>query len=276
MILGAQAHAGGPGPSVRITWPLEGEGFSTEIIKIQTETTDSDASIAEVQFFAGTNFIGKATNAPFNILWHLPITNCNDRFLTLTAAAIDSVGAKATSAPVEISRSCTQPEVNYVEIVAPADGSLFAEPGAFVFSADYLAGWGTARIQFLVGTNSAGVVYTTLSATAPPSSVTVSNLAEGEYRLSARDIQLGGPPAPTRSIRVVKLGLQYPSLTTNGRFQSQILTAFPGTQTIIQASANLRDWVSLSTNYPSSNAFIFTESAPATNAARFYRAVLPP
>jgi len=78
------------------------------------------------------------------------------------------------------------------------------------------------------------------------------------------------------NIRVVNLGVQLPRLTLDGRFQFDIVTSYPGRQTVIQASENLLDWVPISTNQPSSNTFTFTESSPATNFHRFYRAFLPP
>ena len=77
------------------------------------------------------------------------------------------------------------------------------------------------------------------------------------------------------NIRVVDLGLQSPRLTSTGRLQFDIVTSYPGRQTIIQASENLLDWIPISTNQPTSNTFTFTESSPATNAHRFYRVFLP-
>ena len=65
-------------------------------------------------------------------------------------------------------------------------------------------------------------------------------------------------------------------ITQEGRVQFEAVTSFPGRQTMIQASRNLLDWVPVSTNQPSSNTFTFTDPSPATNAQRFYRALVPP
>jgi hypothetical protein len=78
-----------------------------------------------------------------------------------------------------------------------------------------------------------------------------------------------------RTIRVVKLGIQLPRVAATGRLQFDVLTSFPGRQTIIQTSFNLSDWTAISTNQPPTNSFTFTESSPATNSHRFYRVVLP-
>jgi hypothetical protein len=45
----------------------------------------------------------------------------------------------------------------------------------------------------------------------------------------------------------------------------------------VETSSNLVDWVAVSTNYyPSNGIFTFTEAAPASSAARFYRSILLP
>ena len=83
-------------------------------------------------------------------------------------------------------------------------------------------------------------------------------------------------PNKSINIRVANLGVQSPRLALEGRFQFDIVTSYPGRQTVIQASENLLDWVPISTNQPSSNTFTFTDSSPATNSHRFYRVRVPP
>jgi hypothetical protein len=136
---------------------------------------------------------------------------------------------------------------------------------------------GGASLEFFLGTNSVGVVDTQVSATAPPVSVTLSNLLEGEYKLLLQDRgnSICSCFRMTNTIRVVQLGVQSPSLTPDGRFQFEVITSYPGRETVIQASRNLLDWIPLSTNRPSSNTFTFAESSPATNSHRFYRVRVP-
>ena len=121
------------------------------------------------------------------------------------------------------------------------------------------------------------LLFATLGAA---SIVTVTNLAEGEHKLTVRYRGLDGTLCScvlkTNTVRVVKLGFQSPYLTPDGRIQFQVVTSFPGRQTMIQASPNLLDWVPVSTNQPSSNTFTFSDPNPATNAQRFYRALVPP
>src|SRR2546428_13764022 len=58
-------------PQVSIVWPTNGSEFSSEVFKIKANAAAANGSIAEVQFFAETNFIGKVTNPPFNIVWQV-------------------------------------------------------------------------------------------------------------------------------------------------------------------------------------------------------------
>lgn len=202
----------------------------------------------------------------------------------MKAVAIDDSGARSESNPVRVHYVIGAPPRPVLVIVSPSNGAIFAAPATFVFSAEVLAS--TAQdagpVEFFIGTNSVGLVDAgaLLTATTPPSSVTVSNLLEGEYKLTVRFRGGDGLFCPcnliTNTIRVVKLGMQLPRLTADGRFQVEVLTSFPGKETIIEASSNLVNWFPISTNQPLSSAFTFTESSPATKSQRFYRVSLPP
>jgi hypothetical protein len=62
-------------------------------------------------------------------------------------------------------------------------------------------------------------------------------------------------------------------VVTNGVFQVNVSMPSPYYSTIIQASTNLMNWVSVYTNTPP---FTFTNSMVTTLPSRFYRAVLGP
>lgn len=271
-------------PKVSVVWPRQGDAFSfNTCIKIKAEASDADGSMVQVRFFANTNLIGIATNAPFNVLWDVKRREAPYGTWMLKAVVVDSHGATNESAPVTITYYTGGPPEPVVEIVSPRDGALFAELAAFVISAEVLASVGdTGPVEYFAGTNSVGIFdqVTNLSATTPPSSITVSNLAEGEYPLAVRYLGINGCPTcplhPTRSIRVVKLGVQLPTVTPDGRMQFEVVTSFPDRPTIIEASPNLRDWTSISTNPPSGKTFIYTDSSPGSDARRFYRIRLLP
>ena len=270
-------------PEVSILWPREWDGFSLgTLIKIKADATDSDGSIAQVQFYAETNLIGVVTNPPFNVMWYVDVRGAAYTW-SLKAVAFDNLGAKSESAPVTVYFYTGGPTRPVLEIIAPRHGAYFPAPATFAFTAELLASIGDAGpAEFFVGTNSVGLVDQggTLSATTPPSTVTVSNLLEGQYQLTVRDLGLSGVICTcnliTNTIHVVKLGVQSPTVTPDGRIKFEVVTSFPGKPTIIQASSNLLDWLPISTNRPSSSTFVFTDPSPATNSQHFYRALVPP
>ncbi len=269
-------------PVVTILWPQRGVSFSGGILaKIKASATNFDDSLAQVQFLAGTNLIGMVSNAPFNLLWQV-LQPCKSCTFNLMVRAVDNLGAVKEAGPVPVYYYTGGPPEPIVEIVSARDGSIFAAPASFVYSAEVLASSGDAGpVEFFVGTNSVGLAHqnTPLAATTPPSSITVSNLQEGEYGLTVRYRGGNGDYCRciliTNTIRVVKLALHLPSLTPDGRIQFEVVTSFSGIQTIVQASSNFGDWIPVSTNTPSSNSFTFTEATPATNAQRFYRVLVP-
>lgn len=84
---------------VRITSPTYGETFKTgETIELSAEATSPDSRIVSVEFFNGTQSLGKSTATPFSCKW----TPENAGEYYLTAKATDSENKTATSAAVLI------------------------------------------------------------------------------------------------------------------------------------------------------------------------------
>ncbi len=82
-------------PTVAFTSPSEGAslGVSTTYT-LNASAADADGTIAKVQFFEGTVFLGEDVVAPFTYSWTAPNTPGT---YTLSAVATDNLGA--TSAP---------------------------------------------------------------------------------------------------------------------------------------------------------------------------------
>jgi regulation of enolase protein 1 (concanavalin A-like superfamily) len=67
-------------------------------VLLTADASDTDGTIARVEFFNGNTLLGEATSAPFSFTWqYVPAGNH-----TLTARATDDVGASTESAPVHI------------------------------------------------------------------------------------------------------------------------------------------------------------------------------
>lgn len=250
--------------------------------KIKAEASSSGASITNVEFLVDqTNSVGIVTNPPFTHVWNGVITNSiYDDFIVLTAVARDSAGMSATSAPVTV-YLVLGPPYSILDLTSPTNGTVFATSDSIQLSAELLASpCATGPEEFFVGTNWVGILNTNGSNEAftdstPLFSLTVSNLAEGDYEIGVRYLGLGYCTCGTASIRVVKLGLMSPRFGIDRKFTFQVVTSFAGREHEIEVSTNLLNWTAASTNQPSVSSFTFADSSPPTGFARFYRVSVP-
>lgn len=87
-------------PSVSLTSPADNQTFpAPAVIPLDALASDSDGTIARVEFFAGASSLGVATAPPYSLVW----SNVAAGTYSLTAAATDDQGATAYSAPVQVS-----------------------------------------------------------------------------------------------------------------------------------------------------------------------------
>ena len=86
-------------PSVNITSPLNDEVFiERDDVTIEADASDSDGTVAKVEFFQGDTKIGEDTSAPFSITWE----NVAKGSYTITAKATDDIGLSTTSESINI------------------------------------------------------------------------------------------------------------------------------------------------------------------------------
>lgn len=273
------------GNGILIVWPTNNASFGVgTIVKIKADVTEPESSILRVQFFAGTNLLGTVTNAPFNIIWqvdHNPASHWSAGFWDLKTVVEDKSGAINESAIVHVGFSL-DPQIPVVPISTPTNGTMLPEGVHFLFGAEVLASAGdSGPVEFFLGTNSLGILQQEgpLSATNLPFSVVVSNLVEGQYDLSVRFRGLNdlfcSCQRITNIIRIVRLGIRSAILADDGSLQFEVVTSFPGTQTIIQSSTNLLNWTSISTNIPTGNFFNLTNTT-AFAGVHWFRASIAP
>ncbi|MBI5387486.1 MAG: lamin tail domain-containing protein [Verrucomicrobia bacterium] len=84
-----------PGNNATVVVPTNGLGTN---VLITATAADADGSISNVQFFAGTTFLGEDATSPYSINW----TNYALGAVALRAVATDNQGGLGTSAPVNI------------------------------------------------------------------------------------------------------------------------------------------------------------------------------
>lgn len=86
-------------PTVSITSPSNGASFTAPAnLTINATASDSDGSIASVQFFQGSTLLGTDTSSPYSFTW----SNVAAGSYSLTARATDNAGAVTTSAAMSI------------------------------------------------------------------------------------------------------------------------------------------------------------------------------
>jgi probable HAF family extracellular repeat protein len=89
-------------PTVSITSPANGSTFTVPTNIVVTATaSDTDGIVSQVDFYAGTLWIGSDQSNPYSITW----SNALAGVFPLTALAIDDLGGTTTSAEVYITNT---------------------------------------------------------------------------------------------------------------------------------------------------------------------------
>jgi regulation of enolase protein 1 (concanavalin A-like superfamily) len=93
-------------PAAALTAPASGATYiAPATVTLTASATDSDGSIAKVDFYAGATLLGTATASPWTITW----SNVAAGTYNLTAVATDNAGATGTSAAVSITVTDASP-----------------------------------------------------------------------------------------------------------------------------------------------------------------------
>ena len=99
-------------PSVTITNPIDGAILSSSAnLTIRASANDTDGSVTNVQFFDGLVSLGNDPTSPYSITARLALGAH-----TLTAVASDNLGARTTSAPVQVTMARYLPAITNGEI----------------------------------------------------------------------------------------------------------------------------------------------------------------
>ena len=116
-------------PAVNITAPSNNATFTAPaIVTINANATDTDGTIAKVEFFQGAVKLGEDLTNPYSFTW----SNVNTGNYTLTAKATDNENAVTTSSAITITVQNAAPSV---AITSPASGSSFTAPASINITA---------------------------------------------------------------------------------------------------------------------------------------------
>ncbi|WP_074407874.1 Ig-like domain-containing protein [Aquimarina megaterium] len=173
---------GGPGgnvsPTVNITAPANNSTFAEgATIAITANASDSDGTIAKVEFYNGTTKLGEDTTSPYEYSW----SNVPAGSYTITARATDNGNASTTSSAVSVSvgnSTNTPPTVN---ITSPNNNDSFTAGVSIAITANASDSDGTiSKVEFYNGTIKLG------EDTSSPYGYTISNASAGDYTLTAK------------------------------------------------------------------------------------------
>ena len=161
-------------PSVSMTAPANNSSYTAPAaINLAASATDTDGTIAKVEFYQGASRLATVTAAPYTYAW----TNVAGGTYVLTAKATDDKGAVSTSAVVNV--KVNKPPI--ISITAPANNAVIVLPATVTISATASDADGTvSKVDFyrdgiLLGSD------TTL-----PYSYAWANPAAGTYVLTAK------------------------------------------------------------------------------------------
>jgi hypothetical protein len=176
-------------PAVQLTSPVNNSSYVAPAnVPLAATASDTDGTIAKVEFYADTTLVGTDTTAPFQFSW--PAATAGQ--YSVTARAYDDKGASTVSTPVAVRvisaptvvatpstvsvrqgtsatvdvTLATQPQSTVAVSVARTSGSadLTATPAQLTFTT---ANWNTAQKVTIASANNGGALATaTFSATA--------------------------------------------------------------------------------------------------------------
>jgi hypothetical protein len=182
-------------PAVTIVEPVNNATFiAPASITIAAEAADQDGTVGLVEFYNGTQKLFEDTDgAPFTFTWD----NAPEGIHTLTAKATDNLGAKSTSAPVDVIVLVNvQPDVS---ILSPENNATFIAPANITIMATASDPDGSiARVEFFANANEIGE-----DADGTPYVYNWTNVPAGNYQITANAVDNNGASRVSDTIAVV-------------------------------------------------------------------------
>jgi len=164
---------------VSISSPLSGAVFSAPAtIAIKASVSDSNGSIAKVDFYQGSTLLGSDnTAAPYSFTW----SNVIAGNYTITAKSTDNAGSVTISSPITIIVTTTNEPLPVVSILSPVSGAVFTAPASVTIAATASDADGSiSKVDFYQGSTLLGSDNTS------PYSFTWTNVLAGSYTITAK------------------------------------------------------------------------------------------
>jgi hypothetical protein len=211
-------------PTVILTAPAGGTNYEAPAaFTIQAVATDPDGTVAKVEFYEGTTWLGEDAAAPYDF----PVTGLGAGTHTYSALAIDNLGGIGYSAAVSVTVTSPVNQPPTIILTAPVDGPPLTAPATVALAATASDTDGSvARVEFYQDGTKVDEDFTA------PYQSTVSNLPAGTYAFSARafDNQTASAVTPDVTVTVVHPN-QAPSVIITAPTDGSIF-ALPATFTL--------------------------------------------
>lgn len=204
MLLKTEAGAANQAPKVNLTGPSANSEFlEGQSISITASASDSDGSIAKVQFYNGNTLLGTDTSSPYSYSW----SNVSTGSYKITAKATDNSGSVTESDAIQVNVVKASQTAPVVSITGPGDNAQFPQGESVTITANASNSDGSiAKVQFYNGNTLLG------TDTSSPYSLTLSNLAVGNHTLTAKATDKAGLTnvSDAVSIKVFDKSSRYP------------------------------------------------------------------
>lgn len=167
-------------PTITIASPTKSTAYIAPAdITIEATASDSDGTVAKVEFFNGTVKIGERTSAPWVFTWK----QVTEGTYTITATATDNANASTRSEAVAIVVEKAAPAMNLAPTVAinpPDQGVIYEAPAKVALTAMASDQDGmVTRVEYYIGDHKIGESNTS------PFTVTFSTDSAGTYNITA-------------------------------------------------------------------------------------------
>lgn len=209
-------------PTVAITSPASGTMITAPgSMTLQAAASDSDGSVAKVEFFQGDAKLGEDTTTPYSFAW----TNIQPGSYVVTARVTDNVGLTSGSVPIVLKVN----DPPSVELTSPTNGELQAAPGAALLVANVAdTDSSITKVDFYQGTSLIG------TSTTFPYICNWTNIPYGTYNITAKVTD--SHSAVTTSAPVTFIVNSAPSVSITSPANQAMLT--PNSNAVINATAS--------------------------------------
>jgi hypothetical protein len=248
-------------PAVEISSPANGASFVAPApITIAASASDTDGTVAKVEFLDGGQVMGEDTSAPFTFDANLAVGDH-----VLTARATDDDGSATSSASVTVTVTAPQNAPPQVAVTEPTAGATFTAPALAAVTATATDTDGSiAKVEFFSNGRSLGVV------TSAPYTLMVDWPVGGQV-ITAQATDDDGAVATSTEISMTVAAPEPPtmgSIARNGT-NTELGWTGGGGPFAIQSKSSMADpWCSVSDVVTNRSATV-----AATGAAGFYRVV---